>query len=216
MALLRQFIYGVTDDNLYKRIGWMYVSFFLLFMPVTALSYFLLPEAILRGKHPIISQLQLSSNMWVSTLQIFGYNLIPTALIIGSNLLAQQSRFARNRFVPIGYWAFWSLIIYCAVVMGTWSFEVVMTAPPLSYRLLGIFDITHRSGLIEFSAYILAATASFGLTRWYSDGKQIVASKQWRDVSISKHERMFLLFAFVLLLCAGLIESYRIMQVTSG
>jgi hypothetical protein len=106
MSLLRKITNGVTDERVYQRIGWMHVSFFLLYVSVTVLSYYLLPEGILRGKHPIISRLQFSPNMWVSTLQIFGYNLIPTTLIIAGNLLAQQSRWVKERFVPIGYTAF--------------------------------------------------------------------------------------------------------------
>ena len=38
----------------------MYVSFALLFVPVTALSYYVLPEGILRGKDPIIRALRFS------------------------------------------------------------------------------------------------------------------------------------------------------------
>jgi hypothetical protein len=53
--LLTKITDGVTDDNVYKRIGWLVVSFFLLFVPVTALSFYLLPEGVLRGRHPIIS-----------------------------------------------------------------------------------------------------------------------------------------------------------------
>ena len=90
MNLLRKITDSVTDDDVYKRIGWMYVSFFVLFVPVTVLSFYLLPEGVLRGKHPIISALEFSSNLWTSTLQIFGYNLIHNFLIIGANLLSQQ------------------------------------------------------------------------------------------------------------------------------
>ena len=49
MNPLRKITDGVTNDSVYKRIGWMYVSFFALFVPVTILSYYLLPEGILRG-----------------------------------------------------------------------------------------------------------------------------------------------------------------------
>ena len=82
MNLLRRIIAGVTDDDVYKRIVWMFVSFFALFVPVTVASFYLLPEGILRGRHPIIRAIEFSPDVWVSTLQIFGYNLIPTFLIM--------------------------------------------------------------------------------------------------------------------------------------
>lgn len=214
MNPLKNLIDGVTDENVYKRIGSMYLSFFALYVPVTVLSYHLLPEGILRGKHPIISALRFSPILWACTLQIFAYNLIPTTLIIGANLLAQQSRVCEERFVPIGYTAFWGLTVLFAVVTGTWSFEVITVAPPLHRRLLRILDLSRRAGLLEFSAYLLAAVASFKFTLWYSDRKTVIASRKWKDVDLSSSERAFLILAFVLLLCAALVESRAIMQVT--
>jgi len=97
MNPLKRMINGTVDDNIYKRIGWMYVSFLLIFISVTILSYLLLPDGILRGKHPVVSALELTPNLWVSTLQIFGHNLIPMSLIIGGNLIAQQSRMSKEQ-----------------------------------------------------------------------------------------------------------------------
>jgi hypothetical protein len=100
---MKRLINGITSDNVYRRIGWMYVSFLLLFLLVNVISHFLLPQGFLRGKHPLVSALRLSPNLWVSTLQIFGYNLIVTSLILGSSLLAEQSRICKDRFIPMGY-----------------------------------------------------------------------------------------------------------------
>lgn len=210
----RRIINGVTHDHVCRRIGWMYVSFFALFEPVTVLSFYLLPQGILTGKHPIISQLRFSPNLWVSTLQIFGYNLIPTFLIIGANLLAQQSRLSEEKYLPIGYTAFWGLTIFFAVVVGTWSFDVISAAPPLHYRLVRIFDVFHHSGLLEFSAYLLAAVISFKFTLWYSDRKKIVASRTWNDVHLTKLEKTLLILAFVLLFCAAFVEARGIILET--
>jgi len=212
LNLLRRIIYGVTDESIWKRIVWMYVSFFVLFVPVTVLSFYLLPEGVLRGKHPIISTLKFSSDLWTSTLQIFGYNLIPTFLIIGANLLAQQSRLSEGKYVPIGYTAFWGLTVLFAVVVGTWSFEVITAAPSLLRRLARILDVFHHAGLLEFSAYLLAAATSFNFTLWYSNRKEIVASRAWRDTNLTRPEKVFLMLAFVLLLCAAFVESYAIIH----
>jgi hypothetical protein len=42
MNLLKRIINGVTDESIWKRIIWMYVSIFVLLVPMTVLSYFLL------------------------------------------------------------------------------------------------------------------------------------------------------------------------------
>ena len=203
---------GVTDGNVYKRIGWMYITFFGIFLPTVIASYYLLPEGILRGKHPIISQLEFSSDLLILTLQIFGYNLLLMILIIAANLIAQQSRIAREKFVPIGYTAFWVVTLLLAVYTGTWSFEVVTAAPPLQDRLVRVFDILHHSGLVEISAYILAAVTSYKFTLWYSDGRRVIRSRRREDIKLDRSEKVFLVLAFVLLFCGAIIESYGIVQ----
>jgi len=210
----KKIINGVVDDNVYKRIGWMYVSFLLIFISVTILSYFLLPDAFLRGKHPIVSRLEFSPTLWIPTLQIFGYNLIPTSLIIGANLIAHKYRISNEKFVPIGYIAFLSLITIAALYNGTWSFEVVTEAPSLFFRLVSTFDVFHRSGFSELSAYLLAATVSFKFTLWYSDGKKIIKGKKLKDIKLATSEKIIFILVFILLFCGAFIESYRIIQLT--
>lgn len=212
MNLLRTITNGITNENIYKRIGLMYAAFCGIFFPTIIASYYLLPEGFLRGKHPLISQVELSSDLLTSTLQIFGYNLIPTGLIIAANLIAQQSRTDEDKFIPVGYTALWVITVLFALYTGTWSFEVVTAAPPLQDRLLRVFDIFHRSGLLEFSAYIFAAATSYKFTRWYSDGKNIIRSRSWADVRLDRTEKVILVLAFVLLFCAALIESNAIVQ----
>jgi hypothetical protein len=211
---LKKIINGVVDDNIYKRIGWLYIFSFLIFISVTILSYFLLPYAFFRGIHPIISRLEFSPNIWILTLQIFGYNLIATSLIIGANLIAQKFRILNKKFIPMGYISFTGLTIMVALYLGTWSFEVVTEAPPLYLRLVSTFDVFHRSGLLELSAYLLAAAVSFKFTLWYSDGKKIIKSKNLRDIKLSISEKIIFILVFVLLFCSAFIESYRIIQLT--
>jgi len=101
-----------------------------------------------------------------------------------------------------------------ALYLGTWSLEVVTEAPYLFFRLISIFDVFHRSGLLELSAYLLAAAVSFKFTLWYSDGKKIIKSKNLRDIKLSISEKIIFIIVFVLLFCGAFIESYRIIQLT--
>ena len=210
MNWLKRITRGTVDESIFKRIGWMCISFFLLFYLTLVLSYFLLPEGILRGKHPLINNLTLSAQLWISTLQIAGYNLMPVFLIICGNLIAQKSKSIEDIFVPIGYLALRVLIIIYAMVLGTWSFDVVTTAPSLFERIVHIFDVSRHSGILEFTGYILAATSSFKFTLWYSDGKKIVASKKLSDIDTTIVERIILLVAFVFILLGAIVESYNI------
>jgi hypothetical protein len=130
----KRIINGIVDNNIYKRIGWLYISFFIIFITIIILGYFLLPNAFFRDKHPIISRLEFSPFLWISTLQIFGYNLIPTSLIISANMISQECRILNRKFIPVGYFVFICLTIIAALYLGTWSFEVVTEAPYLFLR----------------------------------------------------------------------------------
>jgi len=214
MQLLRKLINGITHESLARRIGWMYAAFAGILFPTLIASYLLLPEGILRGKHPFISQFELAPTLLTSTLQIFGYNLMPLLLIVAANLIAQKSKLVPEKFVPLGYSAFWMITLIFALYTGTWSFEVVTAAPPLHERILRMFNLTQRSGLLELSAYLLAAAASFKATLWFSDGKRIVRSLKPRELQLSRAEKGVLVCAIVLLFCAALIESRSILQLS--
>lgn len=212
MNLFKRIMFGTVSESIYKRIMWLYAAFFLLFYSVTIISYFIFPEGILRGKHPLISNLDTSPNLWLCMLQIAGYNFIPLLLIISANLLAQKSRIIKDKFIPTGYNCFWVITIIFALYLGTWSFEVVTPAPILLTRLVQIFDVTHHSGIIEMSAYLLAAAVSYRCTLWYSDRKMIVISKRMKDISLTEREKGVFILAFLFIFISAFIEAYNIVH----
>jgi hypothetical protein len=190
----------------------MYVSFFLIYYTTMLSSYILLPEGLIRGKHPIINMIDFSNNLFVLTMQIFGYNLIPSFLIIGSNLIAQQSRIVKERFVPVGYIAFWGLTVLFGILVGTWSFDLATEPPPLASRIFRVFDIVHHSGLLEFSSYLLLAVTSFRFTLWYSDRKMIVHCRSWSEIEVPRSEKVVFVLGFAALFLGAVVESRGILQ----
>lgn len=78
MRLIKKVLIGTLDDNVFKRISFLFISFLIIFYVSMISSYIILPEGILRGKHPIVNLLEFSPNIWISTLRIFSYNLIFT------------------------------------------------------------------------------------------------------------------------------------------
>jgi hypothetical protein len=178
--------------------------------------YFLLPEGVLRAKHPLTSQLELSTNLLTSTLQIFGWNLMPMTIIAAGNLIAIRSKLSGERYVPVGYAELCLITLSMAVVAGTWSFEVVSVAPPLGERLLSLFDLSRHCALLEVSAYVLAAATSFKLTLLFTGGPKPYPEKKWRDITLTRSEKVLIVLAFVLLLSAALIESNRIIELSKA
>jgi hypothetical protein len=213
MNLLRTVVNGVTDENIWTRIAWMYITFFLLLIPVTVSSFFLLPEGILRGKHPLIG-FELAPLLWVSTLQVFGYYLMFTILIMGANLFAGQSRRSPKRFIPTGCLAFRGVAVTAGLYLGTWCQEIITPPPPLFNRFIRLFDIFHHTALWELSGYLSATTTSSSFTLIFTNGKRVLTRKKWQDVTLTKIEKFLFALSFVLLICGAFIETYGITQLS--
>jgi hypothetical protein len=130
-----------------------------------------------------------------------------------SNLIAKQSRSDKGKFVGIGYSAFWALTVIMGVVLGTWSFEVATEPPSLLDRLTGTFDIFHRSGLLEFTAYIIMVSASQRISIWFTDGKKIIKTVEFKNILLSKQEKMLIILSYAILLIAAIIESVSIVNI---
>lgn len=202
------------DKCIWKRITWRYASLFLLLVPVFVFSYFRLPEDSLRGKHPIAKVLELWPVSGISNMQIFGYKLIFCLLIMGTHIFARRSRVCPEKFVPLGYLAFWGLTATAALYMGTWSRDIISISPPLHQRFLRLFDSIHRGGFWELSGYLILTSTSFRYTLPYIDEKREVARGYLQDVTMTNSEKILFVLGFVFILCGAFIESYGIIQST--
>lgn len=201
---------GITNDNVFKRILFLYLWFFIIYILIILISHITFPEAFFRGKNPVTNSLVLSKSVLTICLQIFFYNCLPLILIVSSNLLAAKYKFLNQRFIPLGYLAFTTLTIICATYLGTWSFDMSIQAPSLIDRIVGSLDITHNSGLVELSSYLIGAAASYKISLWYCDSKKVLFRKRAKDIKFDISEKALLLMSFVLLLSAALIEAIAI------
>jgi hypothetical protein len=211
--VINWFINGATNESVFKRILFLYFWFFIVYIFFTIVSHFIFPEGFFRGSNPVINGLELSKSVFTSWIQIFIYNCFPLTLIIASNLLTAKYNFSNERFIPMGYLAFTTLTIICAVYLGTWSFEVITQAPSLMNRIVLTFDIAHNSGLVELSSYLIGAAASYNLSLWYCDNKKVLFTKKAKDIKLNLSEKVLLPFTFVLLLSATLIEAISISKI---
>lgn len=114
--------------------------------------------------------------------------------------------------MPLGYLAFFSIISFDAIVLGTWSFSVVTNAIPLMDRFIGTFDLLHRAGLWEISGqlFILCATAKISLV--ITDGKE-TTKKNWKIIKLSKQEIIIFGIGLIFMLLGAIVESYAIINI---
>ncbi|NLD87434.1 MAG: hypothetical protein GX633_04165, partial [Clostridiales bacterium] len=97
----------LSSNSLRKRIIWTVVLFFTVFFGIMILSYFLLPEGLLKNKNPLQSW-ETSDSILILTLQVFIYNLLSVLIISLASLFGNKKANEDNYF-SVGYIAFFTL-----------------------------------------------------------------------------------------------------------
>lgn len=203
--MLNQLKHKITSDRLGERIISSYIVFIIVFFLVMTLSYFILPEGLLKNKNPLQSW-ELSNSLSAGALQIFFYNMLSVVLILFGNLFT--SRRKKNQpFIPIGYLGFFVQIIINGIILGTWSFsEAKIAAPPLIDRYIRTFDVFNRAGLWEMSGQLMITTATAKISIVITDCKNTTV-KKLKDVHLSRKEIQLFIVGIILMLIGAFIES---------
>ena len=94
----------LSSNSLRERIVWTAVLFFVLFFGIMLLSYFFLPEGLLKNKNPM-QNWDNSDNTLVLALQIFLYNLLSVIIIFLASLFGQKKQVTKTSF-PWDIWFF--------------------------------------------------------------------------------------------------------------
>ncbi len=200
---------NLTSENVYLRVATTCFLFVVIFFTITTISYFLLPEGILRSKNPA-QNWDTSRNLLVSTLQIFLFNQLSVVVVLIGNIFSSREKPEQN-YVPLGYLAFFTQISINAITLGTWSFSVVTEAIPLPDRIIGTFDVLHRAGLWEMSGQLLILCATAKISIIMTDGKK-TSLRSWKEMSLSKQEVFIFLAGLLFMLTGAFIESFSIMS----
>jgi len=197
----------LTSNDLRVRVGTAALLFLVLFFGLTIISYFLLPQGILKNKNPL-QQWETSPHTPVLVLQIFFYNLLSVLVILAGNLFASKKE-SESWYFPTGYLAFFSLLCVNGIVLGTWSFSVECAAVPLLDRILRTFDLVHRAGLWEMTGQLFAVTSTARIAIVRTSGRETLTRK-FSDIRLQKSEKIILALGIVFILVGALVESIAI------
>lgn len=126
-----------------------------LFVLTWTLSYYLLPEGILRGRSgaAMLAGEEAAASFALEFLRIVAINLAMMGMVIFANRLLRVYGYPLGYLLPL----IWSMSY--AVTLGTNSFSI-----PLPEPMAPSFQVLGRSGLYEIAAYGLAATATYGIS----------------------------------------------------
>lgn len=197
----------LSSESLRERIIWTFIMFFIVYFGVVILSYYFLPEGLLRNKNPL-QNWEASGGVIELGLKIFLYNLMSVLVILPASLFANK-RADESNYLSAGYTAFFTLVCINAVVLGTWSFSVESQAVPLIERIIGSFDLVHRAGLWEMAGQLLISCAVANISIVKSSGRDTI-KRNIREIRLTSKERLAFLIGIILMLTGAAVESIAI------
>jgi hypothetical protein len=196
------------QENIFKRILWLYGLYSLLNMVSFLSGYYLLPEGFMRGSpySAIGSFVSSAASFWGE----FGLTLLfnlGTVFVVC--ILTNLQQF---KGIPIGYVVPVILGITSGLVSGTNSFSA---SDLKQFNAWDGMALGMSIGGVEMLAYVLviSATANIGLynyqSLWQSKGEKI---KTLRDISLSVSEIFFLCLGILMILIAAYRETVMAMN----
>lgn len=197
----------LTSDKLFERIITLTIIFLLVFFGVTILSYYLLPEGFLLNKNNG-TNFNTSTNIIICTLQIFAWNMISVVAIFIGSLFSKKNN-DQQQYLSLSYFVFIVLILFSAITLGTWSFSFKTESVPLLERIISMFHITERAGLVELYGMLLI-TCSLANKSLVMSIKNKTITKKMKDIKWNKKEIICAVCGMLLMLIAAFIESKSI------
>lgn len=199
----------LTSDNLSERIITLTIIFFLIFFGITILSYYLLPEGFLLNKNKK-TNFDTSMNIIVCTFQIFAWNMLSVVAIFISSLFSKKNN-DKQKYLSLSYFVFIVLVLLAAITLGTWSFTVNDESVPLFERVISMFNVTERAGLIELYGQLLI-TCSVSNKYLVMTYKNKTTTRNIRNVKWAKIEIICLIIGILFMLMGAFIESNAILS----
>ena len=199
----------LTSDKLFERIITLTIIFLLVFFGVTILSYYLLPEGFLLNKNNG-TNFNTSTNIIICTLQIYAWNMISVVAIFIGSLFSKKNN-EKQQYLSLSYLVFIVLILLSAITLGTWSFSVNTESVPLLERIISMFHITERAGLVELYGMLLI-TCSLANKSLVMSIKNKTITKKMKDIKWNKKEIICAVCGMLLMLIAAFIESKSIIR----
>jgi len=194
----------LCHERLYVRFLALFGLGVVLFTLTWTLSYFFLPEGVLRGRtgSAMLAGDEAADSFLAEWLKIVALNLMAGSLIVVAN------RIYRYRGYPLGYIIPLAWLTLYAVCLGTNSFSI-----PLAERMAPSLAVLGRSGLYEMAAFALLAVSTYSInlyevTRLVPPAYTPVTPKP--KFSLTLEQWVGLGLAIAVLLAATAREAYMI------
>jgi len=196
----------IGNENVWIRLGSMWIVGFAILLLTWIFSYRALPEGVVSGSSGVYYAPIKAEDVTVTFLRIFLWNLcvgcIPVAI----------GNFVRVKGIPLGYLlAFYHWGMY-GVLLGTNSFVI----PGPSKFLPSLTTLFYGSGIYEISSYTILSSATFSLYSQYGDSGgdwDSTRKHKWSILRLSKTEYAAMAFAILILAVSNYYEAWYIFHI---
>jgi len=195
----------LSSDNVLVRFAALWALCALLFTAAWTVSYYLLPEGILRGKLLAGRFPVKTPQVTTSFLRIFAANLL-----VGCGFVTLSNLFRMGE-MSLGYFTVMGHSVMYAILLGTNSFGI----PAPARFAPSLTTVLQRSGAFEITAYIAIAAATQRLTIWRSRSwldSHHERVRSWRQWRLNRAEIVMIVGAILLLAAANYREAVQMHQ----
>jgi hypothetical protein len=196
----------VNHNDVLVRFVSLWVVVASVFIAAWILSYFLLPQGLLRGGNPGAAT-GYAESITREFLWLFGWNVGVSLIAVGANTL-------RSVNTPMGYVIEVVQAPWYGAVWGTGSLAIgagERIAPSLAV-------LVERSGPMEITAFVAIVVATRGVMLWHQEfgprwKEEFVRVRSPSDWSLTRREWALILGGYLLLAVACYREAVAIAQV---
>jgi hypothetical protein len=189
-------------DKLLVRFGSLLAFTSVVFLGAWFVSFYLLPEGILRGKsaaQALAGNDLAGGSLWLEWLRIFALNLGAMVIIVAVNL------FRTGGNLPLGYVTVVMHAMIFSIFIGTNSFTLSQGG-----KLPPSLEIFASSGIYEMAAYVLAATSTASISKYRLVGKWGEKINAVNNPSVVRQRNVGLALSIAILAVACGWEAVRV------
>ncbi len=194
----------ICNKNILVRFAWLYIFGLLLFIIAWFLSFYLLPEGVLRDTSfaAKLAGSDVSSSIGKELVRIFAVNLFMGVLIVAFNFSF------RINGIPLGYVIPPAWFLLYGLILGSNSFTLALTE-----RVGPSFLVLQRSGLYELAAFTLITVATYNISR-FEIKKLFVTNPEKINTSVKLQPQQFigLIAALLILFFSNLRETLMLLS----
>ena len=202
---------GITSEKIGCRFLYIIILYLAIFIVCTIVGDLLLPEGFLRNAPTNTGgEIDFSSNLFISSLQIFLYNCISLVVIIVASLFAKRKTEEESYF-PASIACLSVLAVITGLTLGTNSFGIVVENAPVLQKLMDLFYVTKYSALWEITGQTLIAACLAKKSLVLTTGKTTVV-KKIDQIGFTKREIVLIGFGLSLMIFGAFIESRTILS----